>query len=61
MSEVLRALMKVLPKEFEEPFKHLIKAKIEYLKALKTFIETTIKNLEKFVEEEPKREKVKIE
>lgn len=46
---------------YEEPIRHLIKANIEYLKALNSIIEKIIKDLEKAVEEEPKKEKVKVE
>lgn len=61
MSELVRLLMGILPKDYEEPMKHVIKAKIEYLKALNSLIELIIKDLEKMVEEEPKREKLKVE
>lgn len=61
MIELIRILMRSLPKDYEEPMKHLIRAKIEYLKALNSFIELLIKDLEKMSEEEPKREKLKVE
>ncbi|MDI9610893.1 MAG: hypothetical protein QFX36_06150 [Archaeoglobales archaeon] len=61
MSELIRLLMRTLPKEYEEPMQHVLKAKIEYLKALNSLIELIIKDLEKMVEEEPKREKLKVE
>lgn len=52
--------LRILPPEFEKPMKHLIRAKIEYLKALNSFIEALIGQLEKLVEEE-KQEKLKVE
>ncbi|MEG9194389.1 MAG: hypothetical protein V6S10_03565 [Candidatus Methanoglobus sp.] len=50
-------------KEYEKPVKHLIKANIEVLKALNSFTDILVTNLEKMVEEEgePQREKLKVE
>lgn len=59
--EHIKLLRGLLPKGFEEPMNHLIKANIEYLRALNSFIELLIKHLEKVAEEEPKKEKVKVE
>lgn len=59
--ECFKLLRGIVPKGFEEPMKHVIKANIEYLRAFNSFIEVLIKQLEKLAEEEPKREKLKVE
>lgn len=60
-SSIIFRILTSLARGYEEPIKHLIKANIEYLKALNSIIEKVIKDLEKVVEEEPKKEKIKVE
>jgi|GEM_PF-5369367 len=58
----IRLFLALMPTGLEEPMRHLLRANIEYLKALNSFIEAIIKELEKLSEEEgQRREKLKVE
>jgi hypothetical protein len=58
-------LLLVSPNDLREPYEHLINAKIEFLKAVRSIIDERISNLEKIKEAkrkiEAKRETVKVE
>jgi hypothetical protein len=59
-------LLLVSPSDLREPYEHLLNAKIEFLKAVRSIIDKRISNLEKILEEtkrkiEAKRETVKVE
>ena len=59
-------LLLVSPSNLREPYEHLLNAKIEFLKAVRSIIDEGISSLEKIVEEsrrkpESKREIVKVE
>ena len=58
-------LLLVSPNDLREPYEHLINAKIEFLKAVRSIIDERISNLEKIIETkkkiEAKRETVKVE
>jgi|YelNatPaOPRAMG01_1025707.scaffolds.fasta_scaffold08873_5 hypothetical protein len=58
-------LLVVSPNDLREPYEHLINAKIEFLKAVRSIIDERISNLEKIKETkkkiEAKRETVKVE
>ncbi|MEM1545156.1 MAG: hypothetical protein QXY40_01505 [Candidatus Methanomethylicia archaeon] len=59
-------LLLISPNNLREPYEHLLNAKIEFLKAIRSIIDERISSLEKIVEEnrrklESKRETVKVE
>jgi len=56
-------LAKSAPEEYKAAFGHFVDAKVSFYKAISSFIETRIKELQKSKEElgKPKREKVKVE
>jgi len=61
--DVLGWLAKAFPEEHKAALSNLIDAEISIYKAINSFIEVRMKNLEKFKEEleKPKKEKVKVE
>lgn len=55
-------LIKMLPEKYSGVAKHYIKAKIEFLNAIKELLEVRVKDLEKLISEEKiKKEKVNLE